>query len=1438
MGQGPLTLAVHRPFLMVERMVRRSFSFRHFRVCVLLLGAIALGGLHAVEATVFHDGPPESAPFFTAPDNVRLTSEYAEVSRSAPLGEEQTDHYLLPVPPGEFSAGFEALTVRNLRTGEEVDALGNEEAFTSAQVRRFEEKMTADDLGILRRVQVVAVRVDRERPVTVDGESWEIASYTARLEHAGVNPETAPASDDSGFTEGLYREFLDRVLTVSAGVDAFAIDSPGGDMELPWRPEPELSPGLPWSRIPVREDGLYAIDARWLREAGIEPAELRPEDLYMVREGRQIPLHPLGEEDATFARGARAVFYATGNPGRETAYRSHFLGRRPDGVEAMAFGEIAPPPGNGVPESNRVYTRRLEVREENELKTRMGAFLSVQEMVWVWTELGFGERSAIAFSLPGLAPGAERNVTLRFVLYSQSGEYPDSLVLFAEGEGMLDQAAEVDPEAGEAVITWPSRLFRPGENTMELWPEADEPEGSFHLERVIAEYPARIAPEEGRHVYTPVAAESGDWGAVNLTGFRTGSVLGADVRHADRPELLPRAGDGLAARTYYIPFPEEEGVVFAQDDALPAPPLPENRPFGDWQRRDLSADVLIVTHRRFEEAARMLAADHEEEGRQALVVDVEQLYDNFSHGDLSTDAIHAFLRQSVYTWEGRRPFAAILVGDSNADGRDTAREGIPNYMPIPVVAATGEGMGEQFSSDSVYSWLSPDGDELADLVIARLSPATEEEALNTVANIADYRRTQDEEVPWGNRLVSVVDTGGFRDALEEVHFNSIGPAVRNDFIMADDFAWEDNYYLPQELIQRPEDTKVGPLVTQAIEDAFHDGTALMTFFGHGAPNLWSNHRFWFGGGTPNSDILRLENEGRLPYVTTFTCNNAVVDYPLPPWNISIAEDFMRHRGKGAIACFMPSGPGYTSSHKVLAEGFLRAWSELGVREHALLGEFSRINHQVRREFDDHTRMFIFLGDPALRLPPLPGRGGEHSPPGPLQERLVEEGGDLLITAVNEVDAGPEGRRWSIRLRNETREPRTATVRTDILTPEGATVERLEREVEVPPLAGALAFEEFSLPEPGVYTVRFSLPHERGEYFRSRLPSREALRHVVEEPAGENPVLLRHTKSFAPESEENYRFRVDVYHPGEHSFDAELTVTPVEGGEPLFTSTPRISAGRVQQVGGLVPKAAVEDGTSVMVQLFVQADDEEEMRLAAEGEWLFGREALASLIIPEESIRVYPETLSDGLTVFVEGVIRNESAVRTGPVFLSLFHGDDEALEEPLPDLTSVRDYRFTALLPGEQRPFRLRWDPMDNAGEYAIRVVADPEERLALRSRTAAGALIPLSVRTKARLVTGDVLIGEGDTENSMRLVAEVGNTGETDARQVVVNFYYAQDQREDTKVGEVLVRRVPAGSTELVEFVWEPDREEIARLVEPVQPSFTIALRGSLQRVSSVIEQ
>ena len=63
-----------------------------------------------------------------------------------------------------------------------------------------------------------------------------------------------------------------------------------------------------------------------------------------------------------------------------------------------------------------------------------------------------------------------------------------------------------------------------------------------------------------------------------------------------------------------------------------------------WQSPANAADYIIITHEAFYDAVAVLAEHRRGEGLRVVIVKVGDIYDEFSHGLFSPEAIHAFLR--------------------------------------------------------------------------------------------------------------------------------------------------------------------------------------------------------------------------------------------------------------------------------------------------------------------------------------------------------------------------------------------------------------------------------------------------------------------------------------------------------------------------------------------------------------------------------------------------------------------------------------------------------------------------------------------------------------------------------------------------------------------------------------------------------------------------
>lgn len=1336
------------------------------------------------------------------------------MSRASKWGDREVDVYVLAAPPDTAKFEVQKLVLRDIATGKEIDVDPPTAPVDTHPVSIFRRMITVRPFGEFRRVPTTLVRVDRTGQIAWNGRNCEVAAYTIRIPFAAAS--AARKVDDSAFASGIYRKLIDTVVANPADVSRFATASEKSGFPGPteWQPTPESSPGFAWLKIPVKEEALYAIDAKWLTAAGVDPNCVKPESLALWQDGKRVPSKLVGPEGAGFAGGERRIFYGAPETSDETATRFYYLGAH----ESGAIGPGLDFPGvDGAGPSDGRYARTLRVQKDEIFQTRLGNFLSVREMTWVWVELVPGKKWKTDFDLPGFIPSTDdATTTAALNLYwSDHVNTGTAKLEIALGDEVI---ATSDISAGKPVVPLviPLKKLQQGLNHLSLTLIENSPAGGgvpatksgIYFDSADFAYTSRFVSEEGMHL-AEIGGENG--GHLAASGFRKDHLIAMDVTDALRPLA---AGVSEVGRDTMVTLQNAGGrrrILFIDDGYIRPAPAAEKSHWANAGRRDQSADLVIIYHPIFEEAAKALADDLRKSGQEVLLADSESIYESFSYGKLSTEAIRNYLAVAVHEWTGRRPAAVIVIGDSNSDGRDVARNGVPDYLPIHQVRSPDQ-QQDSVASDQFYAWLNP-GDEESDLIVGRISSSTPEEAMATVHNIAAYRAAQDESAEWKDLLVAVADTGEFRDSLDKTSRKSIRDGAPYKLLAADDFGWEDNYYLPESMLSHAQDAKVCPLLTAAIEQSFNEGAGVVAFMGHGAPNLWSNQRFWFGGGTPNSDIIRLKNAGKLPYVASFTCNNAVVDYPLKPWNICIAEDFMRHEGQGAVSCFMPSGPGYVPNHELLAGGFLRAWSVLGVREHGLMAELARINHQARDENDDHSRMFLFLGDPTLRM--APPNGNEQKVKidrAPLPYRIVsvDDGGTTNTSTL---------RRWNVVLDNpnsETAQSRQLTC--DIMDESGAVVESVTETITVPESSRkrVMLEKEIKAVGAGAFTVRFSISD-------SDAPSITRSFAIAHNGGGLTlaaPIAVKEGNG-----RDTRRIEATLANAGLRELTPRIEIFVGDEKTPReIQNIPAMKAGAVTSVATQFPTA---DGVTTVR---IHAVDE-----TGERDWLqqIDSAMLSDLHIVEGSVTAEPSLLSEGETIFVNAQVENVGVAISPRFYVRLYKSDDVGNLNPMRDMTPGDHGHCEPLAPGAKRTVRLRWDPYQNSGDQNLRVVADPDHFIPEVREDNNEQALSIHVRTKSKLKPGELKIGRGKTPGTYVFLAEVANSGETDSHHVTVNFYLSQTQNADTKIGEGLIDHVPANGSAAATFEWSPRREDVERA--DFAPSFTLALKGSQQRVSSV---
>ncbi|REK11318.1 MAG: hypothetical protein DWQ36_02545 [Acidobacteria bacterium] len=382
------------------------------------------------------------------------------------------------------------------------------------------------------------------------------------------------------------------------------------------------------------------------------------------------------------------------------------------------------------------------------------------------------------------------------------------------------------------------------------------------------------------------------------------------------------------------------------------------------------ADYLMISHPRLLDAVRPLAEFHQGRGLEVELIDVQDVYDEFSHGIVSLEAIRDFVRHTQLEWRQPAPRFVLLVGDASwdvksevpddrryanyADREFNPRDGEFSFQQAPRYTHLGGVAHRNLIPTAMYAssqghaasdnyFVSVLGDDLLpDLAIGRLPLVDPEEVAAVVKKTIAYAEAP-EVGPWRADVLWITN--------EQRHFQTRTDRLADD-LLAEGLA-------PAKVYPQPEEGD-NALHQARLQAELDDGKLLVHFLGHGGRFIWrtgppdihKNHDLF----TPEH-IDELEPTGRLPVVLSMTCFSAPFDHPDAD---SIGEKFLRTPDRGAVAVFAASWRNSPSQRysEALVEWLTRPGMPIGT---AIL----RAKQEIRGR--DLIETYNLLGDPAIPL---------------------------------------------------------------------------------------------------------------------------------------------------------------------------------------------------------------------------------------------------------------------------------------------------------------------------------------------------------------------------------------------------------------------------------------------------------------------------------------
>jgi hypothetical protein len=402
------------------------------------------------------------------------------------------------------------------------------------------------------------------------------------------------------------------------------------------------------------------------------------------------------------------------------------------------------------------------------------------------------------------------------------------------------------------------------------------------------------------------------------------------------------------------------------------------------------ADYILITHRDLGWDANGdaygwlddLVALREGQGLRVKVVDVQDIFDEFSYGMTSAAAIRDFLSYAYNNWEPAAPQYVLLVGDSSYDFRDNLQLGVTYYVPAYLTFT--QFMGETVT-DEWFVRISGD-DAVPDLYIGRLPAESDAEAAVMVNKILAYETSPNDKT-WQKNTLLIADNQ--KEAYEADFENMNEDAA--DLLPASMNAPFKGYL---------NDYLAASGLTADIKARINAGSLIVNYSGHGAMTRWAGEKIF-----QISDVDDLTNAGMYPFVVNMTCLTGYFGYldPQDGPEPSLAEALIKADGKGAIALLMPTAMTSVGGQYILDVALFEAIFTKDIRQlgPAIADAKQTLLANGGSGYEEISKTFLLFGDPALALQvPVPHK------PTQIEVQRTQEGIMISWQAVADSSGNP------------------------------------------------------------------------------------------------------------------------------------------------------------------------------------------------------------------------------------------------------------------------------------------------------------------------------------------------------------------------------------------------------------------------------------------------
>lgn len=741
-----------------------------------------------------------------------------------------------------------------------------------------------------------------------------------------------------------------------------------------------------WAKISVTGDGVYKINADFLRKAGFNPDQLDPRNIKIYGGLNSMLPQPnstsrpqdliesaifvSGESDGAFNSEDFILFYAQG----------------PDAYAFDTQRQTFKYENNLFSEKNYYYLT-VGVTNGKRLTTLAnveGTFSLIQQFddfaffetekynilksgrQWFGEQFDINTEATVRFEIPGIV--ANSNVRLISQVMAQSISDCSFKVSF-NGIATIDQPISAIPDSRyglkgkiktDTVLLNSTTVKAALQSTQDIkyqFTRGSKPGISvgyldfllFSFKRQLALYGSQTGFVSAESLnQTPSTFEISDTDANSIV-WDVSNPYTASIQTSVFSQTKLRFSTTTSKLKKFIVF----------NSTKISAPLLEGTVANQNLRGLPTTSLLIITHPLFQAEANRLAAHRQtHSGITVSVVPTDQIYNEFSSGKPDFTAVRDFIRNQ-YKKSNSNLKNVLLFGRGSYDYQDRVANNT-NYVPI-YESINSLSPLDTYSSDDYYALLednegaweeSPAVYASLDIGIGRLPVKKVEEAKTIVDKLIEYDTDAKAHGAWKKNILFVADDGN--GVLHQSQADALATNI-DQFYGA--FEARRMFLGSYSQIMTPAG-QFSPEATKALDLAIRNGQGIINYTGHGNEKLWMQEQI-----LTESTVLNLTNGPRYPIFVTATCEFGRND---DPFITSTAERILTLPKGGGIGLVSTARPVNSFTNFNLNNAFYTALFLQQNNNYRDLGNVFK-DTKNNSTFGTANRNFSLLGDPSLNL---------------------------------------------------------------------------------------------------------------------------------------------------------------------------------------------------------------------------------------------------------------------------------------------------------------------------------------------------------------------------------------------------------------------------------------------------------------------------------------